>query len=1088
MRKIVENFVKYGILSNTIIALTLIFGALAVATTNKAFFPERPSRYINVSVAYPGASPEEMEEGITQRIEEAIRNIVGIYKINSTSRENFVSVSVETTESADIDEVLTEIKNAVDGISGFPAGAERPIVSKNKARSPVMWLAFTAEQEGVGLNDLKKALQKAEEEMLSSGVVSQINIFGFPSREISIEVSEETLLKYQLTFDEVVRAVRNNNRDVSGGIIKTNDEEIIIRSRARENEAARIGNLVLRASNTGNIIRLSDIGTIKEEFEDVPNYSTYNSKPSAYMFIQKLNSEDLQKVSEFAVNYVEKFNKENSHIHINVAYRFLDMLNQRLDMLISNGAVGVLLVCIALGFFLSLRLSLWVAWGIPSSFLGLFIFGAFAGLTINMISLFGMIMVVGILVDDGIVIAENIYSHFEKGKTPWRAAVDGAMEVIPSVFTSVSTTIVIFIPFLWIEGSLSFLRDLSMVVIFSLAFSLIEAFLVLPAHLASPSVLEKRDPNKKGFYASFRNTAENIINFLRFKIYAPSLEWTIKNRYVSMAIILAAFTITGGLLAGGYIKATFFPRIPFNSLRIDIAFKAGERDTKTTDYIARFDDLVWEMNEDLKRDYNDTTNWIDATISDVGGSKFGSGGHTGKIDIFYKELEDAPFDDIELVNRLQEKIGEVPEAEKLSIGNDNQFGKPVEIRLMSSNAQQLEDATAFLKEKLQGISELQQINDSRDIGKRELQIDLKPQAYALGLERNDIVRQIRQGFFGEEAQRFQKGRDEIRVWVRYPKMGRISIAQLENMKVKFQGKEYFVKELVDYKLERGVASIKHYMGNRTMSVDAELVNPETELPPILEQIDNKIVPELLAKFPDVRKESGGQAEESQRSGQQMMLLFGTGFVMMFIIILLNFRSFYQAVLILAMIPLGWLGSAWGHGIHGLPISMLSGWGMIALAGVIVNDAVVFLDKYNRNLKEGMKAKDAAFSAGIARFRPIMLTSITTVVGLYPLILETSLQAQILIPMALAIAWGVLVGTILILLFFPVLILIFNDIRRSARRLWSWESVTAEEVERVIIDAKKDLLLEDTPTHSNGHAPKSKISLTKLNGHIEDTVH
>lgn len=1069
MRKVIEFFVKYGIMSNIVIALTIILGAFAINNTTKNFFPERESRNISIQVAYPGASPEEMEEGITAKVEDVIRNIDGIDEINSTSSENFASISIKVLENFDREEVFTEVKNAVDRISSFPAGAERPTIFKSKARSTVMWYGLIAKDPKLTLYDLKDYAEKIEEDLLSSDTISQISISGYPDLEISIEVSEENLNRYGLTFDQVSNAVRMNNRDVSGGSIKTDNEEILIRSRARKTKAEKIGQIVLRSNNDGTKILLKDIATIEEKFADVPNKTKVNGEMAVFIRIDKLVSEDLEVLSSFGHRYAEKFNKEHPNLSLEVTFSFMDMLQQRLDMLLNNGMVGLLLVLGALGFFLSLRLSFWVAWGIPSSFLGLFILGSFIGFTINMISLFGMILVVGILVDDGIVIAENIFSHFEKGKSPHRAAVDGTVEVLPAVTTSVTTTMIAFAPLLFLE-SFSFLRDMAVVVIFSLGFSLIEAFFVLPAHLASPHIL--RVKKKDGFV---RTKINQFIDFMRYNIYGTALKATLRNKWITTAVVLAFFPITIGLFNGGFIKATFFPNIPFFSVNIDVAYKAGTREDKVEVTLERFDKAVWAVNEDIKKEFGgDSLDFVKYTFTNIGSSRLGeSGSHTGSVQVFYRDDEKIPVSSFELVKRLRAKIGEVPEAEKLAIGNSNRFGKPVSVKLMGTNAEELEGAKDFLKKELGAMSELKEVLDDNTVGRRELLLELTPQAYFAGLSQGEIAKQIRQGFFGEEVQRFQKGKDEVRVWVRYPKSGRMSISQLDDMKVKQGEHDYYLRDMVDYEIERGIADIRHYQTARTVTVDAELTDPYAELPPILSQINEGIVPRMLAKFPSVRLESGGQGRESTKAMQELLTYFGGALLIIVILIMITFRSFYQGIIIISMIPLGWLGAMWGHGLEsfraglfdndhpGFPVSLLSAWGMIALSGVIINDAVVFLDKYNRNLKDGMKVYDAAYDAGISRFRPIMLTSLTTVLGLYPLILEKSFQAQFLIPMAISVAYGIFFGTFIILLFFPVLIVFFNEVRVASWWLWTGSKPLNEEVERVIIDAEKEELLDES---------------------------
>ncbi|MEN7546266.1 efflux RND transporter permease subunit [Rapidithrix thailandica] len=1084
MRKLVEHFVRYPSLANIVIAFTLIAGLASLFNTKKSFFPSRNPRNITIQVAYPGASPEEMEEGVTLKIEEAIYSIVGIDEITSTSSENSATVLIETLKGYDIDEVYTEIKNAIDRINSFPVSMEKPIIFKEKPQSTAQWVAVYG---SVDLYTLKKFSEEIEEDLRATGVISQIEISGYNDREISIEVTEENLSRYQLTFDQVANAVRFNNRDISAGSIKASDEEILIRSNAKQTEAERIGEIVLRSDTNGNKLLLRDVADIKEKWADIPNKATYNGKQSVWIEVRKLETEDLEEISSIVENYVQEFNESHDSVQMAVSYNFLDMLQQRLDMLVDNGAIGLLLVMISLGLFLSLRLSAWVAWGIPSSFLGLFIVGTFVGLTINMISLFGMILVIGILVDDGIVIAENIYTHFERHHNPAKAAIEGTMEVLPAVFTSVTTTIVAFTPLLLLTGGFEFLKDMAVVVIVCLAFSLLEAFFVLPAHLASRKVLSIK--TKGTLSHKIRSRINGFIDRVKNNVYGRMLQFTMKYRIVSAAVVIASFLIVGGLMGGGFIKSTFFPNIPFDAFSVNIAFKPGTREQKVEEYIKRFDKAVWEVNEDLKKKYDDPEDYVTTTFSTVGSTMDGqeSGSHAGGLQVFYRELDDTPINSYELLDLVREKIGKVPEAEKFNVGGgDNRFGKPVAIRLKGRNIEELNEAKNFLKKELENISDLRDIQDNVALGRREVMFELSPEAYFLGFTHNDITKQVRQGYFGEEVQRLQKGKDEVRVWVRYPKSNRANMGQLEDMKIKGEdGKQYPLSEFTTYTIERGIAGIKHFNTIRTVTVDAELIDPYAEVPPIITNIQKDIIPKLTASYPGIKIDFGGQSEESQKSQAEIGLYFGGAFILIFFIIMVTFKSFYQGILIMMMIPLGWMGAAIGHGIEGIAVSLLSAWGMIALSGVIINDAVVFLAKFNSNLKGGMKVYDAAYDAGLSRFRPIILTSITTVAGLYPLILENSFQAQFLIPMAVSVAYGVLIGTFFILLFFPVLILIFNDIRIGitwfSRWLsWLWtpsyqvvkedgsiEEVkrnvhkpTREEVEQVIIDLERNKEFEE----------------------------
>ncbi len=711
---------------------------------------------------------------------------------------------------------------------------------------------------------------------------------------------------------------------------------------------------------------------------------------------------------------------------------------------------------IALGLFLSFRVSLWVAWGIPASFLGMFIVAAFYGVTINMISLFGMILVVGILVDDGIVIAENIYSHFEQGKSPKRAAIDGTMEVLPAVLTSITTTIVAFSPLFFIEGRMEFMYEMGFVVVVSLAFSLFEAFLVLPGHIGNKHILKSGDT--KSLSGRTRIKLDKFVNYMKHNIYGFILGKVIKWKWISVTIPISLIFITVGLFNGGLIKATFFPAIQFNQFNIDVAFTPGSGEEQTLKFQKKFDEAVWEVNEDLKRENNDTINYIDYTFSSTGNAFNGqeNGGHAGNIFVLIHDLEETGASSFDIIQRVRDKIGIVKEAEKLKIAGRGTFGTPISISLLGNDLNVLTEAKTMLMDGMKKIVAIGDISDNNALGKREVQLKLKSKAYFLGLDQTSITNQIRQGFFGGQAQRLQHGKDELRVWVRYPKTGRLNIGQLENMKIKTSTGEFPLSELAYYDIDRGPVTINRFNSQREVRIDAELVNPLDPVPPIIEKIELDILPEILKKYPSISVEYQGQQRDSDETTDQMTKYFGMAFLIMVLLIMIHFKSFSQAIIIIMMIPLAWLGASWGHGIEGLPVSLLSAWGMIALSGVIINDAIVFLAKYNSLLIEGLKVKEAAFNAGLKRFRAIVLTTITTSVGLYPIILEGSFQAEFLKPMAISLAYGVLFGTSFLLLFFPVLILVLNDLKVWAKYLWTGEKPTAESVEKVIIHSKRSI--------------------------------
>jgi multidrug efflux pump subunit AcrB len=1054
MRSLISFFIRKPIWANAIIVLTIVFGFTAIFTMDRSFFPEQDPNRIGISVFYNGASPMEMEEGVTIKIEQSLKGISGIDEIYSTSSENIASVSIVAYKDADLDEVLRDVENAVNGINSFPAGAEKPTIVKQRSfmNSRASFISLSGD---VDIIKLKETAEQIEDELLNTDAISQVLKDGYPATEFSIEVKEEQLLRYNLRFDDVANAVRFNNRDVSAGSVKTDGEEYLIRAKAKQNTVHGIEDLVIRTTANGDIITLEDVAEVKYQFADSPVKSYVNGDRNVTLTIMKLEDEDLGQISDAVKTYVEEFNAKHEDMKLTIMFQFYDMLKQRIDMLLNNGFLGLLLVLIVLGLFLNLRLSIWVAAGIPISFLGMFMVGALYGITINMISLFGMILVVGIIVDDGIVIAENIYAHYERGKTPYQATLDGTMEVISSVFTSVLTTVVAFSVLLFIEG-MEQMQEMAFVVIASLLFSLIEAFLVLPSHLRTKKLQKKE--KRQNIFSKVKLGVENTIMYLKDRVYGAILRKVLYRKGLRRALVffpLLFMIIVSTLLATGVIKSTFFPAIPFDDFKVEFAYKSGEPKEKTTEYMWYCYDRVMEVKQELEDQYGDTLiTYVSAVVG--GTEELGeSGSHAGMIRVNL-DVEGAAISSFEIARRVEEKIQKDPTLEKFMVGGGNRWGKPVEIALKGDDYRLIKEAKEYLKKELTKMPELKDVTDNGGQGNREILLKLTDKARMLGLTHMDITSQIRQGFFGEEVQKLIIGTEEVRVWVRYPEGDRKSLGQLDDIKIKTITGQYIpLRELVEYEIERGEVSIKHFDGVREIRVEAAQVDAYASTSEINIKIEENIVPNLKANFPGVKVEFRGQAEAAQKSGSSMAIITLILIMLMLLILSLNFNSLWQGLMFFLIILVGPFCAMLGHGIEHEPFSLLSVWGVIALMGVLVNDAVVFLDKYNRNVKAGMDIATAAVEAGTSRFRAILLTSITTIAGLYPLILEPSFQAQFLIPMAISVAYGVLFGTIFILLFFPMLILLFNDVRRTFKWLWTGVKPTPEDVEPAIIDLRRD---------------------------------
>ena len=1083
MRRIVSLFVKFPFYANLIIVFLLVAGSISLMNMRKAFFPELTSRNINISVYYPGASPVEMEEGVASRIEEAVRGIVGIKEITSASSENSASISIETTGEYDIDEVLIEVKNAVDGISSLPSAAERPIVYKVRSRSPAMYMALMESEEGaVDLLTLKEYAQKVEEDFLNSGVISRVTISGYPTLEISVEARETDLLRHHITFDALSSAILQNNQDVSGGNMRSEEEEMLIRLRSRSVDPNKIGNIIISGNEDGGYIRVRDVATVKKKFADVSSEFRQNGKKAISIYIEKLPEEDLEEITDYINDYLTEFNQTHAGVKLEVSFAFMDMLLSRLNLLVENGIMGLILVVICLALFLSFRLSLWVAWGIPSAFLAMFIVANLMGITINMISLFGMLLVIGILVDDGIVIGENIFAHYEMGKNPMRAAVDGTMEVVPAVITSILTTVVAFMPILLLKQHMEMMNAMAFIVIISLLFSLAEAFFVLPSHLGTSHVLKPKNEQKANL---IRRTMDRFFNWLRDDAYGKLLPQLVRWRYIVITVPVFLILITAGMFQGGIIRSTFFPNVEFDNFNVNIAFTPGNGERQTKAYLERFEKVVWEVNDELNKKYghiakeNNSSNiWVKLGISDGAdttdfiartslflGSAFSgqeSGSHAGNIGVFPKNLEGTGVSAHMIADMVREKIGAVPEARKFSVAGRNRWGAPVSISLLGKNLVALEQSRDYLIERLSELPELKDVMENNALGKQEVLLKLKPQAYFLGLTESAIAAQVRQGFYGGQVQRLQEGRDELRVWVRYPSEDRENLSQLERMKIK-TSKGYFpLTELVDYDIKRGPVTIKRYNGSREIRVEAEMVDPDGSVPEVLAFVKENIIPDLKSRY-GVNVEFQGQSKSSSETQGEMGFYFLIAFVIMIFILMIHFKSFEQPVLILAIIPLALAGAFWGHGIHGRPISILSAFGMVALTGVIINDAVVFLSKYNSLLTEGYKVYESIVIAGRSRLRPILITTLTTSIGLYPLILEKSFQAQFLIPMAISLVYGVAFGTLFILVFLPSLVVVLNDIRVYRRFLFSGVKPEREKMEIAVIHSKR--IIDESESYS-----------------------
>lgn len=1051
MKKLIQYFITYPIWANVLMVSVLVGGIISMQRMKTSFFPEVEGNTITISFVYPGTSPEEIEEAIILKAENNLRGIAGVERTTSTSRENSGTVTVEVLDKYRVNDVYNDVKNAIDRITPYPIGAEKPVVVINKLRTRTISIALYGNAD---LWALKERAEDFRDDLLALNGISQVNLSGIPQREIALTVSEENLRKYNITIAELSAAIKAANIDISGGSIKTSDEQLLIRVYGRRDFAHEIRALILRSNKDGTLLRVNDVAVINEQWEDSPNATYYNGKRAIIVTINKTIEEDILTIAKTVRQHLKVFSTKHPEIALTIVSDATTSLQSRINLLLSNGLLGFVLVVIVLGMFLNGYLSFWVALGIPVSFAGMFIIAYLWGITINVLSLMGMIIVVGILVDDAIVVAESIFQMHEKGLSPLNAALTGIGEVVAPVFTAVSTTILAFIPFFFFLGTFGrFIYQLALVVIGALIFSLFESVFILPAHLAHSRGLSPKTQTTR-----FRRFFESVYQNLTHKIYGPALRWAMNHTAIILVLPIAYIFITLGLIKGGIVEFSAFPFIDRDDITLNLSMTTGTRETVTDSILQRIEKSVWEINKELKAERKDGRDVILSTSREIGSNNLGDqGGHAGNLEIELLEGGLRKMASFAVQNRIRKSIGPIAGSQKVSFSG-GRWGKAISISLLSNDLEQLDKAKRLLKKQLAEYPSLSDITDSDIEGWREVRLELKPAAYAAGLTLGLIATQVRQGFFGQEVQRFQRGEDEIRVWVRYTDEDRSSLGKLENMYIVApSGKSYQLSSIASYHIQRGRVVIAHLDGKREIRVEADLIDPEQSPVTILTAIKQKVIPAVLAQVQGVYVSYEGRERDNAKFNRSLMGSFPLALAGIAIILILVFRSPLQAVIVLLMIPLGLLGAVWGHLFHGYMISRLSVFGVIALAGIVINDSIVFIDRINRNLKKGMKVHEAVYNAGLSRLRPILLTTVTTVAGMGPLIFSTSRQAKFLIPMAVSLVYGLLFGTLLILFIVPNLFLILNKIRLFYEKLFN-KSATAESVEPAVreLTAEKEV--------------------------------
>jgi multidrug efflux pump subunit AcrB len=1052
MKKILTAFARNTVFANIVLVLIFSAGAMAVMSMKRETFPEFSLDMIAVSVPYPGADPEEVEEGISTKIEEALEGVEGIKQITTKSSENLGTASIEVREGYNISRVLDKVRSNVDAISTFPVDAEKPVTTEVTLKDPVILLHLEA---GISERRLKEWAEQVKDELQALPSVSQVGIFGTRNYEIAVEVSEARLREYGLTLEQVSNAIRRSNLNLAGGTIRSAGEEIRVRTMGRKYTGQELADIVVIATPNGDIITLDRLATIRDDFEEDPIRATIDGEPSVLLIVYKTKEEDAIAISEAVQAFVTEKNAElPDDIRVNVFYDNTDMLRARINLLIKNGIIGLAIVFLLLWMFLNARLSFWGGMGIPISIAGALAIVWAMGGTINMISLFGFIMVLGIVVDDAIVVGEAIYVHRKMGKPPLRAAVEGTMEVGMPVVAAVITTIVAFVPLAHVGGIMGkFIAILPTVVIACLVVSLVECLILLPAHLSHlPDPNIREDEKDRLFYRlqiAQRFTSTGMEWFVS-RVYMPFLKKVLTWRYVTLSTAIAVLLVTIGLVRGGIIKFEVFPELDGFVATATAEFPEGTPPEVTTQAIRTIEAALLRLSE------NTTTTsgrpLLERRLALVGqtmGEMVDTGPNVGAVQAIMIDSEDRGIHANDIMVAWEKEVGLIPGIKSLTFEGMQAGppGAPIEVWIEGRDMGEILAAADLLMARLQRFDGVYQIRSDFSPGKNEMRLALKPGARTLGLTVNDLASQVNAGYFGDEALRLQRGRDDIRVKVRYPESERQRLSDIQRIMIRTaDGSEVPLLSVADVTFAPGYATITRTDGLRRVAVSANVDSNRANANEIFAQLNSDFFPQLEDRYPQLQVALQGEKKKMRESFSSLYVGFPLAVLGIFIIVATIFRSYAQPFIILITVPFGIIGAILGHLLLGFNMSIMSIFGMVALTGVVVNDAIVLIERVNGNLAEGMQFFDAIIKGGVRRFRAIFLTSLSTIGGLAPMIMESDLQARFLIPMALSLAAGVAFATILTLILIPSLLVIFNDVRRAVHRFKTGAWVGREIVE------------------------------------------
>ncbi len=1024
---IIAWFTRNTVAANLLMALIIIGGIMSVLTIRKQMFPTVELNMITIQVPFPGAAPQEVEQGVIIRIEDALDNTQGIKNIRSTAREGLASISIEIENDYTVQEVMDEVRMRVDSITSFPAQIEPPNVYRTRQQRQVIWLSIYGDIDERARKQLAKEVR---DDLRSFGGISQVDVVGARDYEIAVEVSEQDLQRYGLSFNDVVNAIRGTSLDVPGGSIRTPNGDILLRARNQGYVGDDFSQIVLLRRDDGTRLLLGDIAQVQDGFIERRGFAEFDGMPSTLVRVQSVGDQSDLDIAAQVKRYVERKGADLP-AGVQVAYwgDSSYYLQGRLDLMLNNMYVGILLVFLALSLFLQIRLAFWVMVGLPVCFLGAFMLMQIPAIdvSVNMISLFGFILVLGIVVDDAIIIGESAYSEIEQYGKSEENVIRGVKRVaIPATF-GVLTTIVAFMPMLMVDGAMAGIwQSIAWVVVLCLGFSLVESKLILPAHINKMKFSRTAESKQNGFQR-FRNGFSNQLKRFVETKYRPFATKCVTYRYTTIAAFVAMMILVIGLIGSGAVRWVMFPNIPSDFVQMELEMQPGTNEDRTIAALDQIREAIYQVDANYYERYEEHA------IRHV--NSFISGSDGGTIFVELEKGEAREIDGFAIVNQWRELVPEMVGVKAMnfqgSIGGGG--GYDIEFMLSGSDLDQLASAALDLRTAMADYDGVFDISDTFGAPQEEIQLRLLPAADSLGITLQDLATQVRFAFFGAEAQRIQRDDEEVRVMVRYPLSERRSIGNLEAMRIRTaDGREVPFNVVAEAVEAEGYSTIGRVNGVRAVNVRARVDKDNVEPFAIIRDLRAEHIPSILERHPNVSLGLEGASQEEQDALGALAIGFIFAMFGIYALIAVPLKSYSQPLIIMSVIPFGIIGAVVGHLVLGMPVSILSLFGIIALAGVVVNDSLILVDYVNQSRQEGQNMRQAVVDAGCARFRAIVLTSLTTFAGLLPIVLERSMQAQLVIPMAISLAFGILFATVITLLLIPCLYIVLEDIKNIFR--------------------------------------------------------